>query len=57
MRAIIGLTEMLRTKTTELEASRADNEDAVSRLQSVVIMRDFLIEKLKSAELALKVRV
>ena len=56
LRAVIGLTEMLKTKTTELEASRADNEDVVSRLQSVVTMRDFLIEKLKSAEVALKVR-
>ena len=54
MRTIINMTELLRTKTSQMEALSADNEDITSRLQGILTMRDFLIEKLKSAEVALK---
>jgi chromosome segregation ATPase len=54
MRAIINMTELLRSKTSQIETLSADNEDITSRLQGILTMRDFLIEKLKSAEVALK---
>lgn len=54
IKAIISLTELLKKQSSQIEASNVEKEDISARLQNAEAVRDFLVDKLKNAELALK---
>ena len=54
LQLIISMTERMKSLSLDLERATAEKEDTAANLQSAETVRDFLVEKLKSAELALK---
>ncbi|CAM9736853.1 unnamed protein product [Phaeothamnion confervicola] len=54
MRGIITLTERLKALEKELGVTRIQREDLFARLQGTEQVKDFLVEKLKDTEAALK---
>lgn len=54
MKVVLDVAERLKKQSTANEALTVENEDLAARLQSTESIRDFLVDKLKSAEKALK---
>lgn len=55
MKAIINMDDLLKKNTIKLEYANDDNENLSSKLEGILTMRDFLLDKLKNAEIALKI--
>ena len=53
-KAVLAVSEALKKQTAEGEQLRADKDDLAARLANTETVRDFLVQKLRSAELALK---
>lgn len=53
-KAVLAVSEALKMQTAEGEQLRADKDDLAARLANTETVRDFLVQKLRSAELALK---
>ena len=51
LQLIISMTERMKSLSLDLERATAEKEDTAANLQSAETVRDFLVEKLKSAEL------
>ena len=54
LKAIIAISERLKKKCAEVDQLTVEKEDISARLHSAEEVRDFLVDKLKNAELALK---
>ena len=54
MKLILSIAEKLKKQASMIELLNDEKEDINSRLQNTESIRDFLIEKLKTAELAIK---
>jgi chromosome segregation ATPase len=54
LKLILSLTDRVKALSTDLESARLEREDIAANLQSAETVRDFLIDKLKGAEVALK---
>lgn len=54
LKVIISMTERLKKQSTAIEAITAEKEDVFAKMQNTETVRDFLVEKLRSAEIALK---
>jgi len=54
LKAIIAISERLKKKSTEVDQLTVEKEDISARLKSAEEVRDFLVDKLKNAEIALK---
>jgi hypothetical protein len=54
LKAIIAISERLKKKSASVDQLTVEKEDISARLKSAEEVRDFLVDKLKNAELALK---
>lgn len=54
LQLILSMTERMKALSIDVENITAEKEDTAANLQSAETVRDFLVEKLKSAEVALK---
>eukprot|EP01041_Mallomonas_annulata_P002997 gene2997-5875_t len=54
MKAIGGLLDRCQTQTIAMQHAVTEKEDSAAKLQSAERVKDFLLDKLRSAELALK---
>ena len=54
MKVILGIAEKLKKQNAVNDILLTEKEDLTARLQNTESVRDFLIDKLKSAELAIK---
>lgn len=54
LKAIIAISERLKKKSIAVDQLTVEKEDITARLKSAEEVRDFLVDKLKNAELALK---
>lgn len=54
MKVILGIAEKLKKQTSLIDMLNVEKDDLSARLQNTESVRDFLIEKLKTAELAIK---
>lgn len=54
MKIILSLTDKIKKQVQALDQQQVLNDDLTARLENTESVRDFLIDKLKSAELAIK---
>jgi F-box domain len=54
LKLILSMTERLKVLSRDLELAQTEKEDITANIQSAETVRDFLVEKLKGAEIALK---
>lgn len=54
LKLILSITDRLKSLSRDIEVARTEKEDISANLQSAETVRDFLVEKLKGAEIALK---
>lgn len=54
LKLILSMTDRLNTLSKELQLAQTEKEDIAANIQSAETVRDFLVDKLKGAEVALK---
>jgi hypothetical protein len=54
MKVILGIAEKMKKQSTLIDSLTVEKDDLSARLQNTESVKDFLIEKLKTAEIAIK---
>jgi chromosome segregation ATPase len=54
LKAVVALNDAMKKKVDEVDQLSAERDDVAARLQNTETVRDFLVQKLRAAEVALK---